>query len=93
VGDLGEAFRGEDGNWEGNTIQGIIVRFGNGGGEAFAKLNETREAQNTEVACGVIIKEEDFGHGRIGRGGLVVAATGDFLKNLFYISAGHIGFG
>jgi hypothetical protein len=24
---------------------------------------------------------------------LVVAATGDFLKNLFYISASHIGFG
>ena len=90
---MGEAFRGKDGNWEGNTIQGIIVRFGDEGGEALAKLNETREAQDTEVACGVIIKEEDFSHGRVSWGGLIVTATGDFLKNLFHIGARHIGLG
>jgi len=93
VGDLGKAVGGEDGNGEGEAVVGIVVRFGDGRGEALAELNEAGEAENTEVASGVVIKEEDFSHGGVGWGGLIAAAAGDFLKNLFYIGARHIGFG
>jgi hypothetical protein len=58
-----------------------------------AELNEAGEAENTEVASGVVVEEEDFGHGGVGGGGLIVAAAGDFLENLFDAGAGHIGFG
>jgi hypothetical protein len=56
-------------------------------------LNEAREAENTEVASGVVIEEEDFSHGSVGWGGLIAAAAGDFLEDLFDAGAGHIGFG
>jgi hypothetical protein len=58
-----------------------------------AELNEAGEAENTEVASGVVIKEEDFSHGGVCLGGLVAAAAGDFLENLFDAGSGHIGFG
>jgi hypothetical protein len=58
-----------------------------------AKFDETGQAENTEVASGVVVKEEDFGHGGVGWGGLVTASAGDFLENLFHIGASHIGFG
>jgi hypothetical protein len=58
-----------------------------------AELNEAGEAENTEVASGVVVKEEDFGHGGVGWGGLIAAAAGDFLENLLNIGARHIGFG
>jgi hypothetical protein len=58
-----------------------------------AELNEAGEAENTEVASGVVIKEEDFSHGGVCLGGLVAAPAGDFLENLFHIGACHIGFG
>jgi hypothetical protein len=93
VGDLGEAVRGEDGNGEGEAVVGVVVGFGDGGGEALAELNEAGEAENTEVASGVVVKKEDFGHGGVGWGGLVAASAGDFLEDLFHIGAGHIGFG
>ena len=93
VGDLGEAVRGEDGDGEGEAVVGVVVRLGDGGGEALAELNEAGEAENAEVASGVVIKEEDFSHGGVGWGGLIAAAAGDFLENLFHIGAGHIGFG
>jgi hypothetical protein len=93
VGDLGEAVGGEDGNGEGEAVVGIVVRFGDGRGEALAELNEAGEAENTEVASGVVVKEEDFSHGGVCGGGLVAAPAGDFLENLFHIGACHIGFG
>jgi hypothetical protein len=58
-----------------------------------AEFDEAGEADNTEVASGVVVEEEDFGHGGVGWGGLVATAAGDFLENLFYIGASHIGFG
>jgi hypothetical protein len=58
-----------------------------------AELNEAGEAENTEVASGVIVEEEDFGHGGVCRGGLIAASAGDFLENLFDAGPGHIGFG
>jgi hypothetical protein len=58
-----------------------------------AELNEAGEAENTEMASGVVVEEEDFSHGGVGWGGLVAAAAGDFLENLFDAGAGHIGFG
>jgi len=92
VGDLGEAVGGKNRNGEGEAVIGVVVRLGDGGGEALAELNEAGKAKNTEVACGVVIKEEDFSHGGVGWGGLIAAAAGDFLENLFYIGACHIGF-
>ena len=93
VGDFGEAFGGKNGNGEGEAIVGVVVRFGDGGGEALAEFDEAGEAENTEVASGVIVKEEDFSHGGVGWGGLIAASAGDFLENLFDAGAGHIGFG
>ena len=93
VGDLGEAVRGEDGNGEGEAIVGVVVRLGDGGGEALAETDEAGEAENTEVASGVVVKEEDFSHSGVGWGGLIAAAAGDFLKNLLDARPGHIGFG
>ena len=88
-----EAVGGENGNGEGEAVAGIIVRLRDGGGDALAELNEAGEAENTEVASGVVIKEEDFSHGGVCGGGLIAAAAGDFLENLFDIGACHIGFG
>jgi hypothetical protein len=93
VSDLGKAVGGEDGNGEGEAVVGIVVRFGDGWGEALAELNEAREAENAEVASGVVVEEEDFSHGGVCGGGLVAAAAGDFLENLFDAGSGHIGFG
>jgi hypothetical protein len=93
VGDLWEAVGGKDGKGEGEAIVGVVVRLGDGGREALAELNEAGEAENTEVASGVVIKEEDLSHGGVGGGGLIAAAAGDFLKDLFYVCACHIGFG
>ena len=93
VGDLGEAVGGKDGNGEGEAGVGGVVRLGDGGWEAWAELNEAREAENTEVASGVVVEEEDFSHGGVCGGGLIAAAAGDFLENLFHTSPGHIGFG
>ena len=93
MGDLGEAVGGEDGDGEGEAVVGIVVRLGDGGGDALAEFDEAGEAENAEVASGVIIKEEDFGHGRVGWGGLIAASAGDFLENLFHIGACHIGLG
>ena len=45
------------------------------------------------MASGVVVKEEDFSHGGVGGGGLIAAAAGDFLENLFDAGSGHIGFG
>jgi hypothetical protein len=58
-----------------------------------AELNEAGEAENTEVASGVVVKEEDFSHGGVCGGGLIAASAGDFLQNLFHIGACHVGFG
>jgi hypothetical protein len=58
-----------------------------------AKFDEAGEAENTEVASGVVVKEEDFSHSGVGWGGLIAASAGDFLKNLFHIGTRHIGFG
>jgi hypothetical protein len=44
MGDLGEAFGGKDRNWEGDTIQGVIVRFRDRGGEALTEFHEAGEA-------------------------------------------------
>ena len=93
VGDLGEAVGGEDGNGEGEAVVRVVVRLRDGGGEALAEADEAGEAENTEVASGVVIKEEDFSHGGVGWGGLIAASAGDFLENLFHIGACHIGFG
>jgi hypothetical protein len=93
VGDLGKAVGGEDGNGEGEAVVGVVVRLGDGGGEALAEFDEAREAENAEVASCVVVKEEDFSHGGVGWGGLIAASAGDFLENLFYIGASHIGFG
>ena len=93
VGDLGEAVGGEDGNGEGEAIVGVVVRLGDGWGEALAEFDEAGEAENTEVASGVVVKEEDFSHGGVCGGGLVAASARDFFEDLFYIGACHIGFG
>ena len=93
VGDLGKAVGGKDGNGKGEAVVGVVVRLGDGGGEALAELNEAGEAENTEVASGVVVEEEDFSHGGVGWGGLIAAAAGDFLENLFDAGSGHIGFG
>jgi hypothetical protein len=93
VGDLGEAVGGKNGNGEGEAVVGVVVRLGDGWGEALAEFDETGEAENIEVASGVIVKEEDFSHGGVCRGGLIAAAAGDFLEDLFHIGARHIGFG
>ena len=93
VGDLGEAVGGEDGNGEGEAVVGVVVRLGDGGGEALAEFDEAGEAENTEVASGVVVEEEDFSHGGVCGGGLIAASAGDFLENLFDASSGHIGFG
>jgi hypothetical protein len=93
VGDLGEAVGGEDGNGEGEAVVGVVVRFGDGRGEALAELNEAGKAENAEVASGVVVEEEDFSHGGVGWGGLIAAAAGDFLEDLFDAGSGHIGFG
>jgi len=87
AGDLGEAVWGEDGNGKSDAIVGIVVRFGDGWREALAKFHKAGEVQNTEVASGVIIKEEDFSHGRVSWGGLIVVTAGDFLENLLYVGA------
>jgi hypothetical protein len=58
-----------------------------------AELNEAGEAENAEVASGVVVEEEDFSHGGVCGGGLIAAAAGDFLEDLFDAGAGHIGFG
>jgi len=92
VGDLGEEVGGEDGNGEGEAVVGVVVGFGDGGGEALAKFDEAGKAENTKVASGVVVEEEDFSHGGVGWGGLVAAAAGDFLEDLFHIGARHIGF-
>ena len=93
VGDLGEAVGGKDGNGEGEAVVGVVVRLGDGGREALAEADEAGEAENTEVASGVVVEEEDFSHGGVGWGGLIVAAVGDFPENLFDAGSGHIGFG
>lgn len=93
MGDFGKAVGGEDGNGEGEAVVGVVVRLGYGWGEALAELNEAREAENTEVASGVVVKEEDFSHGGVCGGGLIAAAAGDFLEDLFDAGSGHIGFG
>jgi hypothetical protein len=93
VGDLGEAVGGEDGDGEGEAVVGVVVRLGDGGGEALAELNEAGKAENAEVASGVVVKEEDFSHSGVCGGGLVAAPAGDFLENLFDAGSGHIGFG
>ncbi len=93
VGDLGEAVGGEDGNGEGEAVVGVVVRLGNRRGDALAKFNKAGEAENTEVASGVVVKEEDFSHSGVCGGGLIAASAGDFLENLFHIGACHIGFG
>jgi hypothetical protein len=93
VGDLGEAVGEENGNGEGEAVVGVVIRLGDGRGEALAELNEAGEAENTEMASGVVVKEEDLSHGGVGWGGLVAAAAGDFLEDLFDAGAGHIGFG
>jgi hypothetical protein len=93
VGDLGKAVGGEDGNGKGEAVVGVVVRLGDGRGKALAEFDEAGEAENTEVASGVIVEEEDFGHGGVGWGGLIAAAAGDFLEDLFDAGPGHIGFG
>jgi hypothetical protein len=93
VGDLGEAVGGKDGNGEGEAVVGVVVRLGDGGGEALAEADEAGEAENAEVASGVIVKEEDFSHGGVCGSGLIAASAGDFLEDLFDAGSGHIGFG
>ena len=93
VGDLGKAVGGEDGNGEGEAVVGVVVRLGDGGGEALAELNEAGKAENTEVASGVVVEEEDFSHGGVCGGGLIPATSGDFLEDLFHICTCHIGLG
>ena len=92
VGDLGEAVGGEDGDGEGEAVVGVVVRLGNGGGEALAEADEAGEAENTEMASGVVVKEEDFSHGGVCGGGLIAASAVDFLEDLFDAGSGHIGF-
>jgi hypothetical protein len=41
----------------------------------------------------VVVEEENFSHGGVCGGGLIAAAAGDFLENLFDAGSGHIGFG
>jgi hypothetical protein len=93
VGDLGKAVGGKDGNGEGEAVVGVVVRLGDAGGDALAEFDEAGEAEDTEVASGVVVKKEDFSHGGVGWGGLVAAAAGDFLEDLFDAGSGHIGFG
>jgi len=75
VGDLGKAVGGEDGNGEGEAVVGVVVRLRDGRGKALAEFDEAGEAENTEVASGVIVKEEDFSHGGVCWGGLVAASA------------------
>jgi hypothetical protein len=93
VRDLGKAVGGEDGNGEGEAIVGVVVRLGNGGGNTLSEFDEAGKAENAEVASGVVVEEEDFSHGGVCGGGLIAAAAGDFLENLFDAGSGHIGFG
>jgi len=93
VGDLGEVVGGEDGNGEGEAVVGVVVGLGYGWGKALAEFDEAGEAENTEVASGVVVKKEDFSHGGVGWGGLIPATSGDFLENLFHICTCHIGLG
>jgi hypothetical protein len=93
VGDLGEAVGGKNGNGEGEAVVGVVIRLGDGGGDALAEFDEAGEAENTEVASGVVVEEEHFGHGGVGWGGLIAASAGDFLEDLFHIGARYIGFG
>ena len=93
VGDLWEAVGGEDGNGEGEAIVGVVVRLGDGGGEALAEFFQAGEVEDSEVTGGVVVEEEDLGHGGVCGGGLIAAAAGDFLENLFDAGSGHIGFG
>ena len=93
VGYLGEAVGGEDRNGKGEAVVGVVVRLGERWGDALAEFDEAGEAENTKVASGVVVKEEDFSHGGVCRGGLIAAAAGDFLEDLLHIGASHIGFG
>jgi hypothetical protein len=93
VGDLGEAVGRKKGNRKGEAVVGVVVRLGDGWGEALAQFFKGGEAENTKMTSGVVVEEEDFSHGGVGWGGLIPAAAGDFLQNLLYIGACHIGFG
>jgi hypothetical protein len=93
VGNLGEAVGGEDGNGECEAVVGVVIRLGDAGGDALAEFDEAGKAEDTEVASGVVVKKEDFGHGGVSWGGLIAASAGDFLEDLFHIGARHIGFG
>jgi hypothetical protein len=93
VGDLGEVVGRKKGNRKGEAVVGVVVRLGDGWGEALAQFFKGGEAENTEMASGVVVEEEDFGHGGVCGGGLIATSAGDFLEDLFYICACHIGFG
>jgi hypothetical protein len=93
VGDLGEVVGRKKGNRKGEAVVGVVVRLGDGWGEALAQFFKGGEAENTKMTSGVVVEEEDFSHGGVGWGGLIPAAAGDFLQNLLYIGACHIGFG
>jgi len=58
-----------------------------------AEADEAGEAENTEVASGVVVEEEDFSHGGVGGGGLIGATSGKLLHDLLDAGPGHIGFG
>ena len=93
VGDLGEAVGGEDGNGEGEAVVGVVVRLGDGGGEALAEFFQAGEVEDSEVTGGVVVEEEDLGHGRVGGGGLIGATSGKLLHDLLDAGPSHIGFG
>ena len=93
VGDLGEAVGGEDGNGEGEAVAGIIVRLRDEGGEALAEFFQAGEVEDSEVTGGVVVEEEDLGHGGVGGGGLIGATSGKLLHDLLDAGPGHIGFG
>jgi len=93
VGDLGKAVGGKNGNGEGEAVVGVVVRLGDRWGDALAEFDEAGEAENTEVASGVVVKEEDISHGGVCGSGLIAASAGDFMENLFHICACHIGLG
>ena len=81
------------GTGKARRLSGLLSDSGMDGGEALAEFDEAGEAEDTEVASSVVVEEENFGHGGVGWGGLIAAAAGDFLENLFHIGASHIGFG